>query len=137
MADVILAYPLQWPAGWRRIEPAHRTRAKFSTGRRQYSEGGGASWMRQQALSVADARGRVLGELQRMGVPLDDAVISTNIPLRLDGLPRGDAREPADPAVAVYWRHGGQTRCMAIDRYDRAADNMAAIAATLEAMRSI
>jgi hypothetical protein len=41
--------------------------------------------------------------------------------------------------VAVYWIKTGrkQMKCMAIDRYGRVADNMAAIAATIEAMRAI
>jgi hypothetical protein len=74
-----------------------------------------------------------------MGIGRDDVLISTNLKLRLDGLPRGDQGEPADPGVAVYWqpRQGKQMRCMAIDSYDRTADNLAAIAATLEAMRAI
>jgi hypothetical protein len=41
--------------------------------------------------------------------------------------------------VAVYWQRTGdqQHKSMAIDRYDRVADNLAAIAATLDAMRAI
>src|SRR6185437_2928884 len=50
--------------------------------------------------------------------------------------PRSD-RTPSDPGVAVYWREGKNTRCMAIDRYSRVPDNLAAIAATLDAMRAI
>jgi hypothetical protein len=68
-----------------------------------------------------------------------DIIISTNIELRLDGLPRSD-KEPQDPGVAVYWKQNAKAttmRCMAIDRYDRVADNLAAIAATLDAMRAI
>ena len=89
-------------------------------------------------LSVADAVHRVLGELDRMGIKDDDIIISTNVPLRLDGLPRSD-QEPSDPGVAVYWQKKGQPamRCMAIDRYCRVADNLAAVAATLDAMRAI
>src|SRR3984893_16238997 len=72
-----------------------------------------------------------------MGMNSDDILISTNVKLRLDGLPRSD-QEPSDPGAAVYWQKKGQSmRCMAIDRYDRVADNLAAIAATLEAMRAI
>jgi hypothetical protein len=81
---------------------------------------------------------RVLAELERMGIRDDDIIISTNVPLRLDGLPRSD-QEPTDPGVAVYWQKKGQPamRCMAIDRYTRVADNLAAVAATLDAMRAI
>jgi hypothetical protein len=64
-------------------------------------------------------------------------VISTNLELRLDGYPRSSQRQPDDAGAAVYWRDRGQTRCMAIDQYFRIADNIGAIAATLEAMRAI
>ena len=37
----------------------------------------------------------------------------------------------------MYWGHGNGARCIAVDRYDRVADNLAAIAATLNAMRAI
>ena len=122
MREAIEAYPLAWPPGWPRNKSHQRSRAKFSTSGR--------------LLSVMDGIQRVLLELERLGVKRDDLVISTEIPTRLDGLPRSD-RTVADPGVAVYWRKGKDTRCMAIDRYDRVADNLAAIAATLEAMRAI
>jgi hypothetical protein len=122
MREAIEAYPLTWPQGWPRKKSYQRSRAKFSTSGR--------------VLSVMDGIQRVLLELERLGVKRDDLVISTDIPTRLDGLPRSD-RTVVDPGVAVYWRKGKDTRCMAIDRYDRVADNLAAIAATLEAMRAI
>lgn len=121
-------YPLSWPAGWRRA--VQRDRASFG---RKGSDG----W--KERLSVAQAVERVRRELQLLGVRDDDSVISTNVELRLDGFPRSNQGEPADPGVAVYWLERGQRepKCMAIDRYDRVADNLAAIAATLEAMRAI
>lgn len=122
MTEPIQAYPLQWPPGWDRIGSWNRKHAKFLNAKRE--------------LSVMDGIQRVLTELERLRVKRDDLVISTNIETRLDGLPRSD-RIPADPGVAVYWRQGKNTRCMAIDRYSRVADNLAAIAATLEAMRAI
>ena len=73
-----------------------------------------------------------------MGVLDDDLVISSDLQLRLDGFPKSSQREPDDPGVvAVYWIDAGESRCMAIDRYDRIADNLAAVAATLDAMRAI
>jgi hypothetical protein len=65
-----------------------------------------------------------------MGVTRDDVVISTNIPARLDGLPRGDAKWPADPGAAVYWTNGFSSgpRVMAIDQYTAVEDNLAEIA---------
>jgi hypothetical protein len=89
-------------------------------------------------LSVADGVERVLLELSRFGIGRDDIVISTDLKTRLDGLPRSDQKAPDDPGVAVYWetRRGGR-KVMAVDRYRKVADNLAAVAATLDAMRAI
>lgn len=135
----ITAYPLAWPQGWPRAQ--WRSRAKFSKGERKYSSlsngENSSSWISRKELSVSDATKRVLLELERLGVQNGDAIISTNLQLRLDGFPRSNQGEPGDPGVAVYWQTGKGTKVMAIDRYDRVADNLAAIAATLEAMRAI
>lgn len=115
------AYPLSWPEGWKRTQS--RKFGHFKTAR--------------QWITVNDATRRVLNEFRLMGVKDDEIIVSTNIPLRLDGMPRSD-KEPADPGVAVYWQtKKSGMRCMAIDRYQHVADNIAAIAATLEAMRAI
>lgn len=137
MSEAIQAYPLQWPAGWRRTESYQRDRAKFGKSERHYFSSGSGSYMRKRDLSISDGVQRVLEELARMSVHREDVVISTNVRTRLDGLPYSNAAQPEDPGAAVYWRKKGETRCMAIDRYDRVQDNLAAIAATLEAMRAI
>jgi hypothetical protein len=125
----IPAFPLTWPAGWKRTGTAGRSSAKFGTTKRSASK---------QRLTIAEAVARVRETLDRMGIHDDDLVISTNLKLRLDGFPMSAQPEPADPGAAVYWRQrNSPMRCMAIDQYDRVADNIAAIAATLEAMRSI
>ena len=120
-------YPLAWPPGWRRTPDYQRVRARFSRFK--------------NALSVYDGINRVMRELQQFGVLEGDSIISTNIPTRLDGLPRSSLPEPADPGVCVYWKPGHELdkpmKCMAIDIYDRVADNLGAVAATLGAMRAI
>jgi hypothetical protein len=131
------AYPLSWPEGWKRT--TSRTDAQFGkTKPANYVNGVMTRNAGKNRLSVADAVGRVLLELGRMAVPDWNVIISTNVPLRLDGFPRSD-KEPADPGACVYWKkqESAVMRCMAIDRYTRVADNLAAIAATLEAMRAI
>lgn len=132
----IPAYPLQWPAGWKRTTLDASTRARFGKSQNTYG-----SYTSRGELSVAQATDRVMGELRRMGVPDYSLIISSNVQLRRDGLPRSGQRDPEDPGVAVYWRDGTHEgwpmRCMAIDRYDRVADNLAAVAATLDAMRAI
>lgn len=130
----IPSYPLQWPAGWGRSST--QVHGKFRTGKSGYRDGSG--WQSAKDITIDKAARRVREELGRMGLSSNDVVISTNLKLRLDGLPRSDQREPSDSGVAVYWiDRSGATRCMAIDRYVRVADNLAAVAATLDAMRAI
>jgi hypothetical protein len=76
----------------------------------------------------------LLGVETRNGI-----IISSNVEVRLDGFPRSNQGEPKDPGVAVYWKKEKEQvhKVMATDTYDKVADNLAAIAATLEAMRRI
>lgn len=129
----ITAYPLAWPTGWKRTHPSQREHAKFNKKVKLH----GSNWAMAEDLTIAEGTARVLAELQRMGLQRDDVVISTNLVLRLDGLPRSDQKAPEDPGVAVYWDDYGSHKVMAIDRYHRVADNLAAVAATLDAMRAI
>lgn len=126
--------PLRWPAGWVRKDDRDRDYGRFGQqGTRQY---GSFSHTGKTKITVATAMQRVADELDRFSV--DVWVITTDLPLRLDGMPRSGAREPDDPGVAIYWIDTeGSQRCMAVDRYRRVADNIAAIAATLNAMRAI
>lgn len=130
------SFPLCWPEGWKRMQ--NRVHAQFGKTETAVGQQGQSFYAGKKRLSVADAVQRLLTELQRMGVKDWNVIISTNVPLRLDGMPRSD-KEPADPGAAVYWKQKDDApmRCMAIDRYYRVADNLAAIAATLEAMRAI
>lgn len=125
MAEIKQAYPLSWPNGWKRIAGSNRKNGRFTKNNK---------WV-----TVTEGVQRVLIELEKLGVNRNDLVISTNVATRLDGLPRSDQKEPSDPGAAAYWResHNAPMRCMAIDRYTAVADNLAAIAATLEAMRAI
>ncbi len=127
---MIPAYPLQWPAGWPRTPIVQQRYGKFG------SKKGSSS--RVTDITVAEATARVLAELARMGIDRQDVVISTNLQLRLDGLPRSGQAAPRDAGVAVYWEtKKSERRVMAIDQYYKVEDNLAAIAATLDAMRAI
>lgn len=132
----ISAYPLAWPTGWPRTPSYRRKSASFGKGDSTYRDG--VRYTSRRALTVFDGVERVLVELSRMGIDRQDVVISTNVPTRLDGLPRSGEARPEDPGVAVYWQEAiGARRVMAIDIYTEVADNLAAVAATLEAMRAI
>lgn len=125
-------YPLSWPAGWKRTE--RRESAKFHRETHIYQEGVKRRTGSRE-LSVSEANERVHKELRSMYV--SDFVVSTNLTLTSFGTPRSNQREPTDPGVAVYWEKNGKPQCMAIDQYDRVADNLAAIAASLAALRAI
>lgn len=131
------AYPLQWPAGWPRMSAHGRKRAKFAKTERQYSTAGAGSRLNKKELTVWDATQRIISELQTMGVRDGQWVISANLELRNDGLPRSGQRAPEDPGVAVYWTRKVQQQVMAIDLYGRVQDNLAAVAASLNALRAI
>jgi hypothetical protein len=137
--EAIEAYPLHWPREKPRTPADDRRRANF--GKRSKSEHG---WTSRKQLSVAQAVSRLLGEFsaftrrnQVWRVHPDAVVISTNIRTRNDGLPWGSAGEPDDPAVAVYFRLDEEPHCIACDCWDRVADNIAAIAATVNAQRGL
>jgi len=131
------AYPLTWPAGWRRTDPYRRTDAKFRKGQGGWrGEGAEARYQAAARVDLGEALNRVYRELRAFGA--QDVIVSSDLRLRNDGLPYSQqATSGLDPGVAVYWRDGKKDRCMAIDRYNRIADNLAAIAATLDAMRAI
>jgi hypothetical protein len=134
----ITASPLCWPNGWRRTKS--RGTAKFRKGVGGWiGEEGAKQYKSAKRVEVGDGVTRVLRELKAMGIPSWNVIISSDLKLRNDGLPyAAQATAHLDPGVAVYWKDAkGQRRCMAIDRYDRVADNLAAIAATIEAMRAI
>lgn len=64
-------------------------------------------------------------------------VISSNVPLRLDKLPRANFTRDPDPGVAVYFVLRGEPRVFACDRWLRVEDNLQAIRKTIEALRGV
>lgn len=129
------AYPLQWPIAWKRTAPAQRREAKFGKASQRHS----GPHVPARPLTMAEAVQRLLNELERFAVSQNTVVISTNVRPTLAGLPRSGERKPEDPGAAVYWTDpfNGSPRVMAIDQYTRVEDNIAALAATIEAMRAI
>ena len=119
------AYPLHWPEGHKRRPARDRHRAQFGQ-KRGYSKA---------PLTIAVALTRLSDELDRLGADLP--VVSANLERRADGLPRSNQSEPADPGIAVYFQLRGRPMCLPCDTFDRAADNIAAIAAHIEATRKI
>lgn len=134
-----IRYPLAWPPGWPRTDHRDRKSAKFSKiETRESKVTPGYMITARNDLTIAQATKRVMIELDRLRA--GNALLSTNLQLNLDGTPRSTQRKPDDPGAAVYWWAHGESespKVMAIDIYDTVAGNIAAIAATLEAMRAI
>lgn len=131
----IEAFPLSWPVGRPRTPANKRERAKFRYETSQFSALLEREIRSSGKLTVAVALKRLRKELSMLGAA--DVVISTNVHTREDGLPYSSAREPDDPAAAVYFRLRGKVRCLPCDHWDRVADNLAAIAAHIHALRGI
>lgn len=107
----IPAYPLQWPDGLPRTE--RRVSSQFRT-------------------SLSAALNNVRKSLEAFGrdsgKAVSDISISSNVTLGND--------RPPDTGVAVWFTWDGQQRCIAVDRYPKAEDNLQAIHHVLEARRT-
>jgi hypothetical protein len=106
-------FPLAWPIG----RPRSRSRQKS-----QFKVG--------QAVAMRD----LIREVDRLGG--SNLIISTNVELRADGLPRSD-RRPADTGVAVYFTLKKKPMCFACDRWEAIGENIRAIGQTIGALRGI
>lgn len=111
-------YPLTWPQGQPRTQ--NRRDAAFK-------------------VDFARARDEMLNELKLLRTR--EVVLSSNVPLRVDGLPMASASEPADPGVAVYFDRytSGEWKpyVIACDAYRKVKWNLRAIGETVAALRSI
>lgn len=112
--DVIESYPLSWPPSKRRA--TYRIRSRFDT-------------------SLSKASQYLRWEVQRLGG--EQMVLSTNVPLRRDGMPYANTGLISDPGAAVYFFYKGRPMCFACDKWDQVNDNVWAITKTIEALRGI
>jgi hypothetical protein len=125
-------YPLEWPVGWKRTDPRRRQRAEFRQVR--YSDNPEGRTKREVAVSAIGATQRLERQLELLGG--QNPVLSTNVRLRLDGRPYSD-QEPTDPGAACYFRFKGRATVLACDKWTRVADNIAALAQHIDALRRI
>ena len=119
--DKIDAYPLHWPDGWPRTKLHLREHSKFKS-------------------TFAVAKDQLFEEVSRLRGKYfygADPILSTNISLRLDGLPYANQSNPDDPGVAIYFVYKSQNYCFACDKYKTVWENMVAIRKTIEAIRGI
>lgn len=123
-------FPLSWPTGWKRT--TSRKSARFfatsaSTDGLQRWKGG--------RVTIAQAIERLDKQLRMLGAT--SPILSTNVSLGRRGEPLSSRGEPQDPGAACYFQLKGKPRVLACDTWDRVADNIAAIAAHIDAMRRI
>lgn len=111
---MIDAYPLSWPAGWHRTQHPQRSRFDISQHR---------------------AQSAIVRELGLLGAT--NTIISTNLELRRDGLPYTKQSRLDDQGVAVYFDLNGLDQCIPCDKWVTIAENMQAIAKTVEALRGL
>ena len=113
------AFPLSWPITHPRTK--WRSSSRFKTS------------------SFAVVRDQLFKELARFGAT--KIILSTNIPLRNDGLPYANYSRIQDPGVAVYFKKyvGGHLRdfVFACDRWNKIEDNLHAVMKTIDALRGI
>lgn len=112
------AYPLHWPIGQPRTPASRRSDATFKVSQEQ-------------------AQRELRREVELLGGR--NLVVSTNIPIRRDGMPYADAgrRSIGDTGVAVYFNLKDEQKCFACDRWWTIKDNLRAISKTIEALRGI
>lgn len=111
---MITAYPLAWPPAWPRTDRPE--------------------WSRFQ-VTQREAQNGILRELNLLGAR--EVIISTDIPLRQDGMPYASRRAPDDQGVAVYFKLNGEDQCIPCDKWRTIAENMRAIERTVGALRGL
>lgn len=127
----ITTFPLCWPNNVARTPP-------HSQGNPQFAE-----------RTIAVAVGFLLAEINRLNnrrwdFSDESVTISSNLKLKLGGLPSGNQSEPADTGIAVYfqlrfWRGGkpySRPLVMTCDKWRKSADNIYAIAKHIESQRA-
>lgn len=110
---MIQSYPLSWPIQWPRVQSSRIS----EFGRR----------------SIAECVDEMLHQLRLLSA--HDVVISSNLKLRIDGLPISNQSQPTDRGVAVYFKLKKFNRVLACDKWTRIEDNMWAIAKHVDALR--
>jgi len=76
-------------------------------------------------------------ELRRIGASSISIIISTNQPVRNDGLPYAQQRAISDPGVAVYFMRNKRALVMAQDRFNTIMGNMRSLAISIEGLRQM
>lgn len=122
-----MSEPTRYPLAWPKHKARRKTQIRGSFG--EGKDGGGT-----RPVTLATAVNRLEDQVARLGGNL--SILSTNIELRMDGRPKG-GQTPADPAICLYFQLKGEPVAMACDTFSEVAQNIAAVAAHIEATRRI
>src|SRR6516164_8716891 len=115
------AYPLRWPDGWPRTLPYRReSDSRFG--------GSGRN-------TVGRARDQLIHELRLLGAT--GIVVSTNVPIKADGLLYADNKRLDDPGIAVYFKFKKKSLVMARDGFTSVAGNLRSLGLAIEGMRQM
>lgn len=118
--EEIPAFPLSWPVGRPRTIRNKRESARFrQTG--------------SQRLTILDGVRRLRPEIEKLGGR--NVIVSSNVPVKSNGTPYSVQQDPEDVGVAVYFQLNNIPHVLCCDRWDRVADNLAAIASHIQAIR--
>lgn len=115
------AYPLAWPLGWPRHKGQRDSDSRF--------KGPTYRWDR--------VFHGLQDEIVRIGGNRNSIVVSTNQPVRNDGLPYAQQRAINDPGVAVYFVRNKKPMVMAQDRFDTILGNMRSLTMAIEGLRQM
>lgn len=126
--QIQLDYPLHWPIGRPRTVDRDRKPALWKHDGRSLNLTEGRRRIRT-ALSAITRSGH---RWRTTGVVLSLNIRFTQNGTRDQNISR---RDPDDPGVALYFSLDGQPLVLACDRWNTVQDNMAAIAAHIEALR--
>lgn len=123
--------PLCWPNNVARTPPGQRT------------------WPRFEERTVSTAVGMILHEINRLNgrnwdFRDEQVIISSNLKLKLDGLPGSNQVQPMDSGAAVYFqlrflvqgKYFFRPIVMTCDRWNKVEYNLVAIAKDIEAQRA-
>jgi hypothetical protein len=115
------AYPLRWPEGWPRT-PSNR--------RQSDSRFGGA-----RKVTMGRALNQLVHELRLLGAT--NIVVSSNIPVKSDGLPYAESRLIEEPGIAVYFDFKNKSLVMARDGFTSPAGNIRSLTLAIEGLRQL
>lgn len=113
-------FPLQWPAHRQRTPMHQRRSGKFTADKKP--------------ITMAIAFDRLDAELVRLGGV--NPTLSSAVETNLNGTPRS-GRSPSDPGVCLYFTLKNKPIALACDTYSKVEQNVAALAAHIDATRAI